>query len=406
VADINHVGLLERYRRLSEISIELASTLDLDALLNNIVHAAADLLEAEAASVLLYDEIKQVLYFDAASNLTEPLMRGLIVPVDSSIAGWIVTNRKPIIVSDTQKDPRHYGDIAKSTQVTTNSMLGVPLIAKDKVVGVLEAINKLSGEFNEEDQNVLLALGALVAVAIENARLFQQTDLISEMVHEVRTPLTSLGTAARLLLRPQISDEMRQRMAEIILTETSRLSEMTTAFLDLARLESGRVQFQAKVFEMPALLEECCTLMRSKADERSINLELSTRQPLDADLPPIKADRDKIKQVLINLLSNAIKYNRPGGEIFLAAHLQNGEMLITIRDTGAGIPEESLPHLFEKFYRVPGDGQAIQGTGLGLSICKRIIDVHHGRIEVESQENSGTTFTIYLPLDQATIAED
>jgi signal transduction histidine kinase len=406
VADINHIGLLERYRRLSEISIELASTLDLDALLNNIVHAAADLLEAEAASVLLYDEAKQVLYFDAASNLTEPLMRGLIVPVDSSIAGWIVTNRKPLIVSDTQKDPRHYGDIAKSTQVTTNSMLGVPLIAKNKVVGVLEAINKLAGEFNEEDQNVLLALGALVAVAIENARLFQQTDLISEMVHEVRTPLTSLGTAARLLLRPQISDEMRQRMAEIILTETSRLSEMTTAFLDLARLESGRVQFQAKVFEIPDLLEECCNLMRSKADERSINLELSVRQPLDAILPHIKADRDKIKQVLINLLSNAIKYNRPGGEIFLGAHLQDGEMLISIRDTGAGIPQESLPHLFEKFYRVPGDGQAIQGTGLGLSICKRIIDVHHGRIEVESQENRGTTFKIYLPLEQATSAED
>jgi signal transduction histidine kinase len=397
VVDIKGIGLLERYRRLSEISIELASTLDLDALLDNIVHAAADLLEAEAASVLLYDEVKQVLYFDAASNLTEPLMRGLIVPVDSSIAGWIVTNRKPVIVSDTQKDPRHYGDIAKSTKITTNSMLGVPLIAKDKVVGVLEAINKLSAEFNDEDQNVLQALGALVAVAIENARLFQQTDLISEMVHEVRTPLTSLGTAARLLLRPQISDDMRQRMAEIILTETSRLSEMTTAFLDLARLESGRVQFQAKVFDVSALLEECFNLMQNKADERSIHIEMTIQPPFDGNMPFIKADRDKIKQVVINLLSNAIKYNRPGGEIYLSTYVENGEVVIAVQDTGLGIPEESLPHLFEKFYRVPGEGQSIQGTGLGLSICKRIIDVHHGRIEVESQENRGTAFRIYLP---------
>ena len=339
MVDINDIGLLERYRRLSEISIELASTLDLDALLNNIVHAAADLLDAEAASVLLYDEVKQVLYFDAASNLTEPLMRGLIVPVDSSIAGWIVTNRKPVIVSDTQKDPRHYGDIAKSTQVTTNSMLGVPLIAKNKVVGVLEAINKLSGEFNDEDKNVLLALGALVAVAIENARLFQQTDLISEMVHEVRTPLTSLGTAARLLLRPQISDDMRQRMAEIILTETSRLSEMTTAFLDLASLEAGRVQFQAKVFEVPVLLEECVNLMQNKAEERSIHIELTIEPPFDGKLPLIKADQDKIKQVLLNLLSNAIKYNRPGGEIFLTARQEDGDMAIAVRDTGMGIPK-------------------------------------------------------------------
>ena len=403
MVDINDIGLLERYRRLSEISIELASTLDLDALLNNIVHAAADLLDAEAASVLLYDEVKQVLYFDAASNLTEPLMRGLIVPVDSSIAGWIVTNRKPIIVSDTQKDPRHYGDIAKSTQVTTNSMLGVPLIAKNKVVGVLEAINKLSGEFNDEDKNVLLALGALVAVAIENARLFQQTDLISEMVHEVRTPLTSLGTAARLLLRPQISDDMRQRMAEIILTETSRLSEMTTAFLDLASLEAGRVQFQAKVFEVPVLLEECVNLMQNKAEERSIHIELTIEPPFDGKLPLIKADQDKIKQVLLNLLSNAIKYNRPGGEIFLTARQEDGDMAIAVRDTGMGIPMDSMPHLFEKFFRVPGEGQAIQGTGLGLSICKRIVEVHHGRIEVESQENRGTTFRIYLPLEHSTV---
>lgn len=400
MADIDGVGLLERYRRLSEISIELASTLDLDALLDNIVHAAADLLGAEAASVLLYDEAKQVLYFNAASNLTEPLMRGLIVPVDSSIAGWIVTNRKPVIVSDAQKDPRHYGEIAKSTQVTTKSMLGVPLIAKDKIVGVLEAINKLSGEFNEEDQNVLLALGALVAVAIENTRLFQQTDLISEMVHEVRTPLTSLGTAARLLLRPQISDDMRQRMAEIILTETSRLSEMTTAFLDLARLESGRVSFQAKVFEIPMLLEECYNLIQNKAEERAIRIEVAVEPPEEGSLPPVKADRDKIKQVLLNLLSNAVKYNRTGGEIYLFAEAENGEIVISVRDTGVGIPEESLPHLFEKFYRVPGEGQAIPGTGLGLSICKRIIEVHHGRIEVESQENLGTTFRIYLPVEQ------
>lgn len=406
MVDINHVGLLERYRRLSEISIELASTLDLDALLDNIVHAAADLLAAEAASVLLYDEIKQVLYFDAASNLTEPLMRGLIVPVDSSIAGWIITNRKPVIVSDTQRDPRHYGDIAKSTQVTTNSMLGVPLIAKDKVVGVLEAINKLSGEFNEEDQNVLLALGALAAVAIENARLFQQTDLISEMVHEIRTPLTSLGTAARLLLRPQISDDMRQRMAEIILTETSRLSDMTTAFLDLARLESGRVQFQADVFDVPGLLEECYNLMQNKADERNIQIDVTVEPPADSPKSSIKADRDKIKQVVLNLLSNAIKYNRPGGEIYMTAQIVDGEVLISVRDTGPGIPEESLPHLFEKFYRVPGEGQSIQGTGLGLSICKRIIEVHHGRIEVESQENLGTTFSIYLPLDQSSTSEE
>ncbi len=179
--------LLERYQRLIELSRDLASTLDLQDLLDRIVHAAADLSGSEAASILTYDEIKGELYFDAASNLSEPLMRGLVVPAETSIAGWIVANRQPVIISDTQRDPRHFGQIGKATQVTTTSMLGVPLIAKGKVIGVLEAINKLSGDFNQEDQEIISTLAAQAAVAIENARLFQQSDLISEMVHELRT---------------------------------------------------------------------------------------------------------------------------------------------------------------------------------------------------------------------------
>ena len=157
---------LDRYKRLTDISRELASTLDLEKLLNNIVQAAADLSSSEAASILLYDDVKGVLYFDAATNLTEPLMRGLVVPVDSSLAGWIVTNRQPIIINDTQHDPRHYGVIGQVTQITTTSLLGVPLIAKDKVVGALEAINKRSGSFNKEDQDILMVLGAQAAVAM------------------------------------------------------------------------------------------------------------------------------------------------------------------------------------------------------------------------------------------------
>ena len=147
--DNGSASLLERYLRLIEISRDLGSTLDLNTLLNRIVHAAADVSNAQAASILLYDETNRQLYFQAATNLETPLMRGLIVPVDASIAGWIVTHRKPLIISDTQKDPRHFNLIAKPTGVETTSLLGVPLITKDKVVGVLEAINKLSGEFSD-----------------------------------------------------------------------------------------------------------------------------------------------------------------------------------------------------------------------------------------------------------------
>lgn len=394
MSELNRITLLERYQRLSEISRDLASMLDLNALLNRIVQAAADLSSAQAASILLYDENKGQLYFEAASNLDEPLMRGLIVPVENSIAGWIVTNRRPIIISDTQHDPRHFGDIAKSTNITTTSMLGVPLTAKDKVIGALEAINKRSGEFNAEDQDVLMALGGQAAVAIENARLFQQSDLIAELVHELRTPLASLSTATHLLLREEVSEPQRRRVVEIVNSETHRLTEMTSAFLDLARLESGRIQFVAEIYQLGPLLEECAGMMRDKAAENQLTLDLA----LPSKLPPIKGDRDKIKQVVLNLLSNAIKYNQPQGSILVSAEAKNGEMIFAVSDTGPGIKEEEIPYLFEKFFRVRSTENKTVGTGLGLAICKRIVEAHGGEIEVASEYGQGTTFSVRLPL--------
>lgn len=387
---------LERYRRLIELSRELASKLDLNELLDHIVHAAADLCHAQAASILLYDESKQQLYFQAASNLESPLMQGLLVPVDASLAGWILTQRQPTIIRDTQSDPRHFGNIARSTGIETTSLLGIPLITKDKVIGVLEAINKLTGQFNEEDQNILVALGSQAAVAIENARLFQQSDLISELVHELRTPLASLNTASYLLLRPETSDEQRKNLVETIQDETSRLSEMTTSFLDLARLESGRTQFRVEQVNIKDLLEESATLMLGKADEKDqeLNLEMAD------EIPPVSGDRDKLKQVVHNLLGNAIKYTPAGGKIILSAENTQDEVIIRVSDTGVGIPSENISRIFEKFFRVPGSEQTVKGTGLGLSICKRIVRAHKGQIDVVSEVNVGTTVTVHLPIRQ------
>ncbi len=391
---VNDPSLLEKYQRLIEITLDLASTLDQKVLLNRIVQVAADLSSAEAASILLYDEINQQLYFQATTNLAEPVMHGLTVPVDSSIAGWIITNRKPIIVSDTAQDDRHFDQVSKAVNVSTTSLLGVPLIAKGKVVGVLEAINKLSGDFDEEDQTVLSTLGALAAVAIENTRLFQQSDMISELIHELRTPLSSLNTAAHLLVRPEVSEEQRSRLSQVIQDETFRLSEMASSYLDLARLESGRAQFNPVNFDFKILLDECVLVMLPKATEKNIHIKWEAADPL----PEMRGDRNKVKQVILNLLSNAIKYNRRSGNILVTVSSEENELCLAVKDSGMGIPEESLPHLFEKFYRAPGTEHMASGTGLGLSICKFIVEAHHGRIEVESQVGMGTTFIVHLPL--------
>lgn len=384
---------LDGYLRLIEISRDLASTLDLDTLLSDIVHAAADITSAEAASILLYDDTARQLYFQIATNIDEPTMRGLVVPLDNSIAGWIVTNRQSVRIDDAHKDERFFGDVDQTIDYSTKSLLGIPLITKNKVVGVLEVVNKKRGKFTDADESILTVLGAQAAVAIENARLFQQSDLIAEFVHELRTPLASLSTATYLLLRPEMSREQSDQIVNNIHNETLRLNSLASSFLDLARLESGRVQFRKTRFSAADLVYECRDVMMSKAQETNVQI----RVDMPPDMPLMEADRDKIKQILLNLTSNAIKYNRPNGSVIITGSFTDTDLTITIQDTGLGIPEDSIPHLFEKFYRVREHEGKASGTGLGLSICKQIIQGHNGRIEVKSKMGVGTSFSVHLP---------
>jgi signal transduction histidine kinase len=294
-------------------------------------------------------------------------------------------------IDDAQKDDRHFGEVEQTIGFATHSLLGIPLITKNKVVGVLEVINKKKGRFIDPDESMLSVLGAQAAVAIENARLFQQSDLIAEFVHELRTPLASLSTATYLLLRPEMSQ--RDQIVNNIHNETLRLNSLASSFLDLARLESGRVQFRKTRFSVADLIYECRDVMMSKAQETNIQI----RVDVPNEMPLMEADRDKIKQVLLNLLSNSIKYNRPNGSVIITSAFDPMNISISIQDTGMGIPDESIPHLFEKFYRVREHEGKATGTGLGLSICKQIVQGHNGRIEVKSKMGVGTSFTIHLP---------
>ncbi len=388
-----HDTPLSRYQKLISISRDLASTLDLDILLNHIVEAAAELSQAEAASILLYDQRSGKLRFQVATNLKEPVMRGLVIPVDESIAGWIVRNRQALIIDDAQHDNRHFNEINQITDMTTKSILGVPLIAQNRINGVLEAINKQAGKFTAEDQDILMTLGAQAAVAIENSRLFHQSDLIAEFVHELRTPLSALMTATDLINHPRIPEEKRGEIVKRIHTETHRLSDMADDFLNIARLESGRIQFRRHAFDLKAVLEEIAQLVENLAAKN----DLGFSSKIAEDIPEFDGDRDKIKQAIFNLLSNAIKYTPSGGEIALEAKTLPDEISIQVKDTGIGIPEQHLENIFKKFYRVPGAEKHATGTGLGLSIVEKIITGHRGSIEVESEVEAGTTFSVHLP---------
>lgn len=389
----NYPLLVRRYARLLEVTTDLATRLDLEGLLQRIVEAAQELTDCEAASLLLYDPQSQHLYFEAATNA---LMEGVgrqTVPTESSIAGWVFSHAEPLLVEDALTDPRFFREMDILTRFQTRTVLGVPLRTQEKILGVIEAVNKRKGRFDDQDIRILQALAAQAAIHIENSRLFQQSDVVSEMVHELRTPLAALLAASYLLQRPDLPREQLEKLGGSIYSEVKRLNEMATDFLELARLESGRARFTREPVDLAGLVRECLEVVRPQADSERLRLE----GVFSPEVGPVFGDRNRLKQVVLNLLTNAVKYNQRGGLIRVAVTREGTQALVSVSDTGRGIPAESLPHMFERFYRVPDQEGATSGSGLGLAIAKRIIEANRGTIEIESEIGKGSTFTVRLP---------
>lgn len=388
-----------RYERLMAISRQLNSTLDLGTLLTRILDAATELTDTEEASLLLVDPSTGELRFEAASNMTHAEMEAIPVPMDSSLAGWVATHNETVLVEDVRSDSRWFPSVDKTTDFLTRNLLAVPMSVQNKPIGVVEAINKRGDlPWTQDDVGTLQALANQAAIAVQNARLFQQSDFIAEMVHELRTPLAALKASTTLLQRPNLPEHLRTDIVDTMQQETERLAVLTTDFLDLARLESGRTRLHTEIFDMRRLVEECATLVKPRAAERGIRLHIEGEH-YHAD-----ADRDKIKQVLLNLLTNAIKYNLEEGDIFCRLRLRPvGDdcppncLLTSVRDTGRGISQEDQQHMFEKFFRIPATANEVTGTGLGLAIAKRIIEAHGTEMGLESELGVGTTFYFTLP---------
>lgn len=390
----NYPLMLMRMERLMELSRNLASTLDLSRLLREIIQAGRELTETEACSIMLADPQSGELRFEATTNLEASALEGVIVPIDGSIAGTIYKTAQPIVVPDVSQDARWNRNVDSRMAFVTRSILGVPLTTREKTIGVLQAVNKVKGRFNDEDLTILQALAAQAAVAVVNARLFQQSDFIAELAHELRTPLSSITSASALLMRPDLPEDRRVFVAQTIKREAERLNHMVTEVLDMARLESGRMRFVRETFDIVELINECAEVIRPQTVERGLKLVVDV-----AGAPiTITSDRGKIKQVILNLLTNAVKYNRPQGGVRLQAAAEGAFCRIAVSDTGRGIPPEAMAHMFEKFYRVPNTETTTSGTGLGLPIARKIVESLGGEMRVESRLNYGSTFSFTLPI--------
>jgi signal transduction histidine kinase len=379
-------------QKLLSVSRRLNSTLEMRPLLQQIVESAAELTNADGASILLMED-SDTLRFAAACGPESATLQNTVVPLDKSLAGWVATHREVAIVENAQSDSRMYNIDAVDV---TQSIIAAPLLFGSQVIGVLEAVTTTTRhKFTQEDRETVATLAGVAAVAVQNARLFQQSDWVAEVVHEIRTPLTAILSYADLLLRPDLDERIRKQAIATIQQETERVSDLATQFLDLAQLESGRITMNRDVIDVAALIDHAVAVIKPSADQHNRIVHLSPAE----HMPTIVGDRARLHQVLLNLLSNAVKYSNAGDVIDVEARMQADKLIISVSDTGPGIAQNQLPLLFQKFRRLPGSEDKAQGTGLGLVVARQIVEAHRGELWVESELGKGSCFFISLPID-------
>ncbi len=384
-----------------EVSKTLNSTLDLDSLLQIIIKSATELTNTEMASILLVDKVSGALHFEAATGAEREALKALVVPRDSSIAGWVVRENKPLLIRDAQRDPHFYRQVDSVTGLATQSILGVPLRFKGQVIGVLEALNKVGDDdFTDEDVQILMTLAGQAAVAIENARLLAElreqdrlkSQFITDASHEMRTPLTAVKGYLQLILDGAMNAEQQRASLEIAARNIDVIIRLVNDILYLQEMATIRAE------RVPVALGELVQEVVGAAQEQARLAGVTLRVEIPSDLPPVSGGRKRLTRALANLVDNAIKFNTAGGEVTVRLREEGDYLRVDVSDTGIGIPAEHLDKIFNRFYRIDLSAPHLtRGVSLGLPIAKQIVEEHGGEMHVESEPGKGSTFSFTLP---------
>src|SRR5213594_5182832 len=402
---------LEAARRVSQTLFQYT---EVDELVEAALRASLEEVGAEAGSVLLADpEAKQLVFYHSIGE--KPVPRGTAIPWDQGIAGGVFQSGKPVIISDVKKSSHHYAGIDRATGFVTRDMITVPLKRwKGDPIGVLNVLNKRTGVLDEHDLDLLMILSAFTALAIEQARLFEEAKkaeivgLLGDIGHDLKNLLQPIVSGTWLLQteldevlsalpeterhRAKISRDISDEAIRIVKNTTRRIHDRVKEIADCVKGLSAPPNFApCKVADVVGNVLETLGFL---AKERGVVLRADG---LDA-LPPIMADERRLYNAFYNLVNNAIPEVPSGGSITVRGHVvpKEGVVLLSVADTGKGMPPEIRDRLFS--------AQAVSskkgGTGLGTKIVKDVMEAHHGRITVESEVGKGTTFQIRLPIDQ------
>ncbi len=400
---------VQQLSTLAEISVQLNATLDTDQLLQHITREARQLLQCEGASILLHDAKKGDLFFAAISGLADAHLKNVRVPLQGSMAGQIFRTNRVMILRHPDNYPSHYDAIARRHRFSVRSLLGVPLSIRDTPIGVLEAINKKTGEFSEQDGGLLAIMAAQAAVAIQNARMvqalqkayveIQEADklkgtFLALASHELRTPLGKIiGYAS--FLEEAASGESAE-FARHILEAASQMEAIIKDMTSLTLLRQGELDTAITPQRLAPLLEAVVADLQADWQAKKHQLRLN----LAPEVRYVYCDAERFKRALSDLLHNAIRFTPEGGQIEIGARNEGAEhILIWVRDNGIGIAAQHLEKIFTEFYQVENHlTRHHGGLGVGLSIARALIRAQQGEVWAESPgPGQGACFYIRLP---------
>jgi signal transduction histidine kinase/CheY-like chemotaxis protein len=382
------------------------STFELEPVFETVLRQAVRLCNADAGQVYVLDENVYRLalaiggpreYRDYLAGI--PIARGA-----GTLVGRVGLERRPVAIRDVLADPDYEMHRARELG-GFRTMLGVPMLAGEKVIGVITLWREHVAEFGERTLDLITTFAAQGAIAIQNVQLFRElevagrhkSEFLASMSHELRTPLNAVIGFSDVLLE-RMSGELNERQEEYVrdIRDSGRhLLDLINEILDLSKVEAGRMELEPSALSLPDLLEYALAMVRERAARHGIAISLDVAPEVGV----IWADELKLKQVVLNLLSNAVKFTPDGGSVDVRAEIAGDEARVIVSDTGIGVEAADHARIFEAFQRGGREARS-EGTGLGLTLSKRIVELHGGRIWMTSRPGAGSTFGFAVPVQR------
>jgi signal transduction histidine kinase len=383
----------------------LSSSLDIDEAFSAFVRELRGLVPFERTAIVLAEEGAARVLAAAGAQAAEVMPPGTWLDLENNVLTDVVNGGQTIYRRD-MTVPR-YAEESRLVEIGMRSRVVAPLVVGTRAVGLLSVGRAGADAFADHEVELVTLLGRLVASAVQNMRAYEserrtveelrrlsalRADFVSLVSHELRSPMAAVIGAARTLQQRwrELQPPQREAFLALIADETSRLADLIGDVLDTSRIDAGTFTYRFGVVDLPALVRDAVTAASVGQDEVQIVAHV------DASVPPIHGDGERLRQVLGNLIDNAVKYSPAGGPVDVRLAADDGAVRISVQDHGPGIGTDDQSLIFEKFGRV-ASGAAKPGTGLGLYIARSITEAHGGSLTVASSPGRGATFTLTLP---------